>query len=412
MNIWIVNHYAIPPQQVGGTRHYALAKELIRRGHRVTIVASSFDHATRREEHLAPGELFKLEVVEDVPFLWLRTPPYAGNSVARVWNMAVFAYRVWRIAGEALVGRPDVVIGSSPHLFAALAAERLAARFRAPFVLEVRDLWPQTLIDLGSFSARHPFILLLEKIERYLYRKATRIITLLPGAGEHIKDKGGDPSRVVWIPNGIDLELVPPPQPPDEDEVFTLMYAGAHGLANGLHTVLEVAHHLEQEGWGEKVRFRLVGDGPEKPSLMERASGLRLTSVVFEDPVPKREVYRLLQQADAFLMILMESSLFRWGVSPNKLFDFMASARPIVFSVSTRFNPVEEAKAGFTVPAGDPIALAKAIKRLAAMPREERWAMGLRGRRYVEEHHAFNRLVDKLEEVLQDVAQARALIRA
>ncbi len=246
MNLWIVNHYAIPPQRAGGTRHYTLAKELIRRGYRVTIIASSFDHATRREAHLAPGEPFKLEVIESVPFLWLRTPPYAGNSVARIWNMTVFAYRVWRSAGEALLGKPDVVIGSSPHPFAALAAERLATRFRVPFVLEVRDLWPQTLIDLGGFSPRHPFILLLESIERYLYRKASRIITLLPGAGEHIREKGGDLSRVVWIPNGIDLELSPSPQPPRLNQVFTIMYAGAHGLANGLDLVLDVAALLEE----------------------------------------------------------------------------------------------------------------------------------------------------------------------
>jgi len=406
MNIWIVNHYAIPPQQAGGTRHFVLARELIRRGHQVTVIVSSFDHATRREAHLASGELFKLEVVEGVPFLWLRTPPYAGNSVARIRNMAFFAYRVWRTASEVLPVKPDVIIGSSPHLFAALAAERVAARYRVPFVFEVRDLWPQTLIDLGSFSGRHPFIKLLERIERYLYRRAACVVTLLPGATTHIQEKGGDPSKVVWIPNGIDLALVPPPKPPREDKVFTLMYAGAHGLANGLQVVLEAAHKLEQEGWADKIRFRLVGDGPEKAHLMNRAKQLKLASVVFENPVPKSGVYSLLQEADAFLMVLMDSPLFQWGVSPNKLFDFMASARPIIFNVNTQFNPVDEAGAGISIPAGDSTALATAIKRLVQLPMKDRWAMGLRGRRYVEKYHSFDRLADKLEAVLNEVVES------
>lgn len=407
MNIWIVNHYAIPPQQAGGTRHYTLAKELIRRGHKVTIVAASFDYLTRREAHLAPGELFKLEVVEGVPFLWLRTPPYSGNTVARVWNMTVFAYRVWAIIDKVLIERPNVVIGSSPHLFAALAAERLAARFHVPFVLEVRDLWPQTLIDLGNFSPKHPFIAFLEGIERYLYRKAAAILSLLPGAKEHMAEKGADPSRIVWLPNGIDLELVPPPQPPKSDGPFTVMYAGAHGLANGLDLALKAAHLLEREGWGKRVRFRFVGDGPEKPNLMQKAQALGLRSVSFENPVPKKAVYGLLQQADAFLLILPDSPLYRWGISINKMFDYLSQARPIIFCGNTPFNAVNEAGAGITLPPANPKALAEAVKGMALMHPEERWAMGLRGRAYVEKHHSLNRLADKLEEVLKDVAKVR-----
>lgn len=406
MNIWIVNHYALPPSQAGGTRHYTLAKALRQLGHNVIIWASSFNHWTK-EDQLKSGEAYRLEPIEGVPFFWIRTPSYKGNSLARMWNMAVFAYRMWRLGKVAGLEKPDVIIGSSPHLFAALAAERLAARFRVPFILEVRDLWPQTLIDLGNFSPRHPFIVLLERIERHLYRKAAAIITLLPGAKEHMAGKGADPSRIVWIANGIDLELVPPPQPPGSEGPFTVMYAGAHGLANGLELALDAACCLEQEGWGERVRFRFIGDGPEKPNLMKKAQCLGLHSVSFEDPVPKKAVYRLLQEADAFLLILRDSPLFRWGISPNKLFDFLSQARPVIFCVNTPFNPVEEVKAGVTVSPANPEALADAIKRLALLSPEERWSMGLRGRKYVEKHHSLNRLANKLEEVLTHAAEVR-----
>ncbi len=400
MNIWLVNHYAILPQQAGGTRHYALARELVEREHQVTIVASSFDHTTRQELHISDGAPSRLEVVDGIRFLWLRTPPYGGNSARRLWNTMVFARKVLGLRAEDLGGPPDVVLGSSPHLFAAWAAERLARRHRVPFVLEVRDLWPQSLVDLGSFSEGHPFIRWLERIERGLYRRARRIITLLPGAADHIAHKGGHPGRIVWIPNGVDLRLLPPPSPPEPRESLTFLYAGTHGLANGLQVILEAADRLRTS----PVSFRLVGDGPDKPRLMALAEKKGLTNVVFEPPVPKSRIPDLLREADAFLMVLRDSPVFRWGVSPNKLFDYMAAARPVIFSVNTPLNPVESAGAGVTVPAEDADALAGAALKLLTMSSEERWQMGLRGRKYVEDNHDFGRLACKLESVLRNAA--------
>ncbi|GEM90760.1 glycosyltransferase family 4 protein [Oceanithermus desulfurans] len=403
MNLWLVNHYAILPQQAGGTRHYTLARELVERGHQVTIIASSFDHTTRMELHIPDGAPSRLEVVDGVRFLWLRTPPYEGNSTRRLWNTVAFARKVLSLRAQDLGGRPDVVLGSSPHLFAAWAAERLARRHRVPFVLEVRDLWPRSLVDLGNFSEGHPFIRWLENIERGLYRRARHIITLLPGAGEHIAQKGGDPDRIVWIPNGIDADRLPPPEPPTPKDAFELMYAGTHGLANGLQVILEAAERLQNRPF----RFRLVGDGPDKPRLVEMAARMNLTNAVFEPPVPKSQIPDLLREAGAFLMVLRDSPVFRWGVSPNKLFDYMAAARPVIFSVNTPLNPVEAAGAGVTVPAEDADALAEAAIRLLSMSPEERWRMGLRGRKYVEDNHNLNRLSSRLESVLKDALDSR-----
>jgi len=403
MNLWLVNHYAILPQQAGGTRHYTLARELVERGHQVTIVASSFDHTTRQEMHLRDGAPSRLEVVDGVRFLWLRTPPYSGNSARRLWNTMVFARKVLGLRAADLGGPPDVVLGSSPHLFAAWAAERLARRHRVPFVLEVRDLWPQSLVDLGSFSEGHPFIRWLEYIERSLYRRARRIVTLLPGAGEHIVQKGGRPDHITWIPNGIDADSLPPPKPPPQKDVFELMYAGTHGLANGLQVILEAAEKLRNY----PVRFRLVGDGPDKPRLIEVAEKMNLTNTLFEPPVPKRQIPDLLREADAFLMVLRDSPVFRWGVSPNKLFDYMAAARPVIFSVNTPLNPIESASAGITVPAETADALAEAILRLLSMSPEARWEMGLRGREYVENNHNSRLLASRLELVLEDALNHR-----
>lgn len=402
MRIWIVNHTALPPAEPGGTRHYSLARELGHRGHDVLVIASTFHYVTRRPLRLADGGTYTRENVEGVPFLWLRTPPYRESRLARAWSWLVFSWRVWRQVGSQDLDSPDVILGSSPYPFAALAAERVATRNGAPFVLEIRDLWPQTLIDLGEYSALHPFIVLLGWIERYLYHRADRIISLLPEADDYMVGRGADPDRIEWIPNGVDLEMVPQPARPSGEGPFTVMYAGAHGLSNTLDLVLDTAGVLLRVGSGaDRIVIRLVGDGPYKPRLMERARREGLENVVFEDPVPKQEVYGVLQEADAFVRPLEDSPLYRWGASPNKLFDYMACARPVVYATKSSANPVDESGAGITVPPDDPEAMAAAFRKLSSLSIGERWEIGLRGRRFVEQHHAFSRLAEALEGVLE-----------
>lgn len=408
MNVWMINHYALPPDRPGGTRHYTFAKELRKRGHKVVVVASSFDHQTRLETRLKPGELFRIQEEGGVPFLWLRTLPYQGNGLLRVLNMFSFALSALLKVNPALLSKPDVIIGSSPHPFAALAAQFLSRRFGVPFVLEVRDLWPQTLVDLGGFSPRHPLVALLELVERHLYRRAQLVISLLPFAHEHMVKKGAQANKILWIPNGVDLELVPLPQPPVEKRPLTVLYAGAHGLANNLDVILDAARIFKARGWDPLVEFKFIGDGPEKPRLKERTASLGLKNVRFEEPVPKSQVYKVLSEADILLMTLKNSPLFRLGVSPNKLFDYMAVARPIIFAVNSPLNPVEYAQAGHVVSPDNPEGLAQAIYRLSRLSLEERWAMGLRGRKYLEEHHSVERLVDRLEEALLGILGKKA----
>jgi glycosyltransferase involved in cell wall biosynthesis len=404
VRIWIVNYTALPPGEPGGTRHYSFARELGHRGHEVLVVASSFHYVARRPLRLADGGSYLFEEVEGVQFLWLQAPSYRDSRLARAWSWLRFSWRVWREVGLRELAPPDVVLGSSPYPFAALAAERVATRHGVPFVLEVRDLWPQTLIDLGKLSPRHPFIVLLDLLERCLYRRAEQIVSLLPEAAEYMGRKGADPDAVVWIPNGVDLEMVGDPSPPGDGGPFTVMYAGAHGLSNTLDLVLDAAGLLLRDGWGaDRLTFRFVGDGPYKHRLQERAGREGLANVVFDPPVPKREVYGVMQEADAFVRPLEDSPLYRWGASPNKLFDYMACARPIVYGSASRSNPVEQAGAGLTVPPGDAGALAEAVTQLASMPIEERRSMGRNARAHVESNYALGHLAVRMEETFGEV---------
>lgn len=403
MRVWIVNHYAYAPFHSAGTRHYSLARELIKRGHEVLIISTSFYHKARQETRLQPGEVWKRELIDGVPFLWLRTPPYSGNTLARLWNMLVFTIRVWKEVGISQEKKPDVIIGSSPHLFAAWAAERLSRRYCIPFILEVRDIWPETLIELGNLSANHPLIWLMTKLEHYLYQRANIILTLLPGAVKYLKQKGANKQTIIWLPNGIDLENYFESIPVIQNKIFTLLYAGAHGIANGLDSILESAYILQCEGWSEHIHIYFIGDGAEKLKLQKTAMERKLHNVVFESALPKNKIYERLSQADAFVVTMKRSQLYRHGISFNKIYDYLAMSRPIVFGVEAFNNPVEEAKAGISVPPENPQAMANAIKTLAEMPLEERIAMGTRGREYVKKYHSFENLAKKLEKVLLDV---------
>lgn len=410
MNIWVFNHYAVTPDLPGGTRHFDLARELVKRGHRVTIFASSFHHGRHQEMKLAPSERWKVEDVSGVRFVWIKTFPYQRNDWRRVLNMLSYMLRAWRL-GRRLpklsleVQKPDLVIGSSVHLLAVLAAWGVAKRHRARFIMEVRDLWPQTIIDMGKMTEGNPIIKALQFLERFLYRKAECIITLLPLAHEYITSCGIPREKIVWIPNGVDLSRFEGVESPgSSDNEFKVMYLGAHGENDALDVLIQAAKIVQDRGFSD-IRFIPVGGGPEKARLIELAKELGLRDVEFRDPVQKTQVSRILGEANAMVLILYDLPLYRYGISANKLYDYLAAKKPLILAGNPVNNPIYEAHCGIAVPPRNPDALAEAIIELSQMPREEREAMGRRGREYVEKYHSIPVLADKLESCLKEVVR-------
>ena len=211
--------------------------------------------------------------------------------------------------------------------------------------------------------------------------------------------------RVVWIPNGVDLSLFPSASAAlAPDGVFTLMYFGAHGQANGLDNVLQAMAELQEMSAEQHIRLRLIGDGPLKDELIAQAKTLGLRNVIFEQSVPKIQIPIVAAQADAFVIAVLDlPELYRFGISMNKLFDYLAAERPIVMASNAANSPVAEAGAGLIVAPAQPKALARAIAQIAATPLAERQRMGRAGREYVEQNHGFDQLAGRFAAVLDAV---------
>jgi len=398
--VWIVNHYAQVPGGPGGIRHYQLAKALQKHGWNACIIAASTEHNTG-SQRLLPGENARLDIVNEIHFLWLRAPVYQGNGLGRIVNMLIFSFRLLSQMPGRLLPRPDAIIGSSVHLFAVWSSNQLAKRFKVPFLFEVRDLWPQTLIDFGLIKNHSLLAKLLRALEGYLYRQSDAIITLLPLAYRYIQRYDIAKSSIYWIPNGVDLAAWPKFYSGKvSDSPLVLMYFGAFGQANSLDTLLMAMHELQRRPSCPAIHLRLIGDGPLKTTLINMANRLGITSISFEDPVPKSDIPRLAAEADVLCANIADCPLYKYGISLNKLYDYMASMRPIVFGCGAAIDPVVSAGAGISVPPANPAALADAICEMARLAPADRLRMGLAGRAYVEREHNSDILGKKLSHVL------------
>lgn len=406
-SIWMLNHYAHTPDLPGGTRHFDLACELTRIGYQVTIFASAFNHSLRKKVRLLDGEPWALEEVEGVKVVWLPSFAYRANDWRRLVNMLDYTWRAYTL-GQRLPRResglapPDVVMGCSVHLFAVLGGYHLSRHYGAHFVMEIRDLWPQTFVDMGVWREGQPHVRFLRWLERFLYARAERIVALSPLTRDYLaRYSEGWAAKSVYIPNGTRVSRFEQPEPSEQPKSGPMhaMFLGSIGYKNGVDLIVRAMQMIEQTEPGI-VRCTLVGDGPEKPALQQIVQDHGLQSVQFRDPIARAQVPKELSQAD--ILILVEREVL-YG-SSNKLFDYMAAARPIVSSVFAGHNDlVREAACGVSGSPESAEELAQNLLAVARMPVEERRAMGERGRAYVREHHDYSVLAGHLANTVEEL---------
>ena len=402
-----VSQYFVSGDQPGGVRHWQHCRALARAGHQVTVVTSYVQHKERtipeeyRGRRIVRAREDGLDVVRTYS-----TPGYGRDLRSRLSNYGTFA--LWSLIAELRLPRPDVVVASSPSLPAAAAAAAVARARRARFLLEVRDLWPDSAVAMGLVTDPR-VIAAARRVEHYCYRRADRIVALTEGIRDGIVRSGVVPAgRVSLITNGVDLDVSPDPALPARlpvpDDAVVAMFVGAHGTYSSLETVLGAADLLRDD---PRIRVVLVGGGDRKPALQQQAAEMALPNVDFIDPVPKRQVPAFLERAGLCLLPYQDRELFA-GALPNKVFDYLAAGRPILAAAPagelTRL--VDAAGCGWSVPPEDPTAMASAIRHAADDPAQAA-ARGRAGREYALQHYDRARLAARFVSLVDDLAAGR-----
>ncbi len=409
MHILLIHQVFAALDEPGGTRHHEFARYLAARGHQVTVITSPLSYLSGDKIPLSSSPPFSQNMGGEeggrVTILHAYTYTALHKSFVHrfLFFISFMASSFWIGLG---VKNVDVIWGTSPPIFQGITTWALARLKRAPFLFEVRDLWPKFAIAVGVLR-NQTLIRLSLWLERFLYRRADRVIVNSPGYVAHVTERGA--RRVELVPNGADPDMFDPANGGLEfksanhlEDKFVVLYAGAHGLSNDLGVVLEAAKLLQDGIVTSEITVILLGDGKEKPALQKQAAGMGLTNVLFLPPIPKTEMAEALAGADACLAILKPIEAYK-APYPNKVFDYMAAGRPVILAIDGAIREVvEAAECGVFAQPGDPSALAEAIRKLSANKHDAR-VMGLRGRKYLEEHFSRALSAKKLLEILKSM---------
>ena len=401
--IWIINQYSSTPETGVGGRHYYFAKSLAQLGYEVYLVGAAFTHLLREPPVLENN--FKVEPIADnFNFVWVKMPTYAeAHSKKRIANWFSFAWKITKL--KNILPKPDVILYSSPSLVGYLGAEKLARDLSVPLAFEVRDIWPLTLCELGGYSENHPFIRLLQWIEDRAYKNSDFVLSNLKNSYEHMQSRGMEPEKFAWVPNGFLKEEVESAQPLEQSTLnqlpkdkFIVGYAGTLGIANALDSFIRAANELK--GYSE-IAFVLVGNGKLKQRLQQQVNELGLTNVYFVDAIPKRQVQSLLKVFNVCYIGLTKDPLFRFGVSPNKLFDYLYAGKPILYAIdSGRYTPVTDSQSGIQIEPENVEHIVDGVLKLYNMSPEERAVMGSNGHQEAVQSYEYGSLTKKLASIL------------
>lgn len=411
-HVWIMNHYAGSMYFDKGWRHYNFAKYLKKAGYEPTIFCSNSKHGPA-ETWFPDNFLWQEHMAEEigVPFVFVKARAYTGNGTQRILNMLDFYRNVQRAAKEYAeqFGKPDVIYASSVHPLTLAAGLRLAGHFGVECICEVRDLWPETIVAVGIAGPHNPAVIALRVLEKWIYKKADRLIFTMEGAYDYIKERGWEKavprSKVYHINNGVDLESfqynrehfrVEDPDLEDPDAV-KIVYAGSIRLVNNIGALVDAAKRVKDP----RIKFLIWGDGDQLPSLRRRVLEEGIGNVIFKGSVEKKYVPFIVSQADYNYTTCVDSHILRFGISLNKLFDYFAAGKPVLMCLRAKYNPAERFSCGLTCKAPD--GLDGLLEKVHALSDEEYAAMCENARKAAEAYDFVN-LTQKLIAVLEGEA--------
>lgn len=416
-NIWIMNHYAGSMFFNQGGRHYNFAKYLKQAGYTPVVFCANSRH-NKEGQHFEDFSLWHEHAAAEagIPFVFVKTRTYSGNGKQRVLNMVDF-YRNVKKAAKAYAkehGKPDIIYASSVHPLTLVAGIQLAKYFGVECICEVRDLWPESIVAYSRrFTRTHPVIRLLYQGEKWIYKKADKLIFTMEGGSEYIVDQGWDAAhggpvdlkKVFHINNGVDLEIFDNNRErfrvEDADlenpNIYKVVYAGSIRRINNLGQLVDAAKLIKNPG----IKFLIWGDGDELETLCRRVTDERIDNVVFKGRVEKKYIPAIVSRADLNVVHWEMSSLLKYGESYNKLFEYLAAGRPIFSTVRPGYSIVEQNDCGADTTGFSPEDFAAGIERLAGLSADICAQMGKNAREAAETYD-FKALTEKLIKVIEE----------
>ena len=357
--IWILNHYATNMFFEGAGRHHSFAKYLTRMGYEVTIFCANVVHNREDVININDNSLFcDKEGQDGVNYTFIKTRPYTGNGLERIKNMFDYLINVKKVAKKKIqegIG-PDIIIASSVHPLALVAGIQIGRKSNVPCICEIRDIWPLSLVEFGIIKEESLINIFLQKLELWTYRKADKIIFTMEGGQRYIADMGWSKlipnEKVLYLNNGVDLDLYNANKLnsfDDEDldnNKKKFIYAGSIGLTDKLDRLVEVAKKCQQEGLCD-VQFLVYGSGSEKERLENLCISLELKNIVFKGRVSKDQIPYVLSKSYANVFFLENYRIYKYGISLNKLFEYLAAGKPIIVNRKFGYNNIQNV-CGFT----------------------------------------------------------------
>jgi glycosyltransferase involved in cell wall biosynthesis len=393
MHILLIHQVFLSTRDAGGTRHYEFARHCVEAGHAFTVVASNVSYLDAKR--LGSGHEERIDGIRV-----LRANMLDAIHRSFAWRVLAFlTFMVNSVRTAMKADDVDLVMGTSPPLFQAVSAWLVARLRGVPFLLEIRDLWPDFAIDMGVL--RNPLLIWLSRrLESFLYRSASQILVNSPAYRDYLLNRGIRPEKVKLVANGVDPQMFDPEERGKAlreelglGDKFVVTYTGAIGPANDIPVIIRAAERLKDD---DEIRFLIVGDGKDRPRVQQMVAEKGLQNVIITGPRPKSQMKEVLGASDVCAATLQNIPMFTMPY-PNKVFDYMAAGRPTLLGIDGVIREViEKAGGGIFFPPGNDAALAEAVRQLKVDPAAAR-EMGCRAREHVLNH--FNR-ADQAQEFL------------
>ena len=411
MKIWIIDHYSVPVKYYPLARNTNFAKNLIKLGHEVIIFAASTVHNSTI--NLIEDSSEYKEIIDDgVKYVVINCHHYSGNGIKRILNMFEFALKLPKVCD--LFEKPDAIVSTSMTPIACAAGLRIGEKYGCKKIAQITDLWPESIVAYGVASKNNPAVIFLRQLEKWIYKTADKIVFSMAGGYDYIKEQGWQNEipqfKVHYINNGIDLAHFDYYKfrytVQDEDladrNLFKVVYAGSIRRVNNLGKLLDAAKLVTNS----KVKFLIWGNGDELPNLKERILKENIKNVVFKGQVDKKYVPYITSKASLNIVHGNGTTLLRFGISSNKLFDYLAAGVPILFDFYANYNPVIIYKAGLTIESGKVEDIAIAIDTMSNLSSEELVLYGQKAREGAKEFD-FKNLTNKLLCVINSIKKGK-----